>query len=55
MGKVAPFRSGLTLNDLKTDYGIGVRFHTPGATALRVDVARGDEGMRLVIAGGPAF
>jgi len=55
MGKVAPLRSGLTLNDLKTDYGIGVRFHTPAATALRVDVARGDEGMRLVIAGGPAF
>jgi surface antigen Omp85-like protein len=55
MGKVAPFRSGLTLNDLKTDYGIGVRFHTPAATALRIDVAKGDEGMRVVIAGGPAF
>ena len=37
MGKVAPFRSGLTLNDLKKDYGIGVRFHTPAATALRLD------------------
>ena len=55
MGKVAPFRSGLTLNDLKTDYGIGVRFHTPAATVLRLDLAKGDEGMRLVIAGGPAF
>ena len=55
MGKVAPFRSGLTLNDLKKDYGIGVRFHTPAATALRIDVAKGDEGMRIVIAGGPAF
>lgn len=55
MGKVAPSGSGLTLNDLKTDYGIGVRFHTPAATVLRVDVARGDEGIRLVVAGGPAF
>jgi outer membrane translocation and assembly module TamA len=54
-GKVAPFRSGLTLRDLKTDYGVGVRFHTPAATALRVDVARGLEGMRIVIAGGPVF
>lgn len=55
MGKVAPRRSDLTLSGLKTDYGIGVRFHTPAATALRVDVARGDEGLRLVITGGPAF
>jgi hypothetical protein len=54
-GKVAPFRSGLTLSGLKTDYGIGVRFHTLAATALRVDLAKGDEGMRLVITGGPAF
>jgi hypothetical protein len=55
MGKVAPLRSGLTLNGLKKDYGIGVRFHTPAATALRLDVAKGDEGIRIVIAGGPAF
>jgi hypothetical protein len=54
-GKVAPSRSGLTLRDLKTDYGVGVRFHTPAATALRVDVARGLEGTRIVIAGGPVI
>ena len=55
-GKVAPFRSDLlTLDDLKTDYGIGIRFHTPAATALRVDLARGREGMRLVVTGGPSF
>src|SRR5688500_17726908 len=29
ISKVAPFRNDLTLNDLKTDYGIGVQFHTP--------------------------
>jgi outer membrane protein assembly factor BamA len=54
-GKVAPFRNGLTLHDMKTDYGIGVRFHTPIATPLRVDLARGHEGMRLVVAAGATF
>jgi hypothetical protein len=54
-GKVAPFRSGLTLEDLRMDYGIGVRFHSLVATPLRLDLARGDEGMRLVIAAGAAF
>ncbi|MBI3048611.1 MAG: BamA/TamA family outer membrane protein [Acidobacteria bacterium] len=55
-GKVAPFRSGLlALDEMKIDYGIGVRFHTPIATPLRVDLARGQEGMRIVVAAGPAF
>ena len=54
-GKVAPFRNGLTLHDMKTDYGIGVRFHTPIATPLRVDLARGQEGVQLVVAAGATF
>jgi hypothetical protein len=40
---------------MKTDYGIGVRIHTPAATALRIDLARGAEGMRLVLASSAPF
>ena len=54
-GKVAPQRSSLTLDGMKTDYGIGVRFHTPTATALRMDLARGQEGWRMVLAAGAPF
>jgi hypothetical protein len=54
-GKVAPARSQLTFDRMNTDYGLGIRFHTPSATALRVDLARGSEGWRLVLAASPAF
>jgi hypothetical protein len=54
-GKVAPRRSELTFESMKTDYGVGVRFHTPAATALRVDVARGSEGTRLVFTASAPF
>jgi hypothetical protein len=54
-GKVAARTSDLDLNHLKSDYGIGVRFHAPMTTALRVDVARSTEGTRLVFAMSPAF
>jgi hypothetical protein len=54
-GKVAPKRSGLTLHGMKTDYGIGIRFHSPSATALRLDLARGHEGWRLVFASTSPF
>ena len=40
-------------NHLKTDYGFGVRFHSPLATVLRIDVARSNEGTRLVFATSP--
>ena len=39
----------------RKDVGIGVRFHAPAATALRVEVARGDEGFHLVFTSGAAF
>ena len=39
-GQVAAHKSDLDLNQLKTDYGFGVRFHAPFATVLRVDVAQ---------------
>ena len=54
-GKVGPQRTSLTLEGMKTDYGIGVRFHTPTATALRMDLARGQEGWRIVLAAGAPF
>ena len=54
-GKVAARRSDLDLNHLKSDYGFGLRFHAPLATVLRVDVARSNEGTRLVFAASPVF
>ena len=54
-GKVAARRSDLDLHHLKSDYGLGVRFHAPFATVLRVDVARSNEGTRLVFAASPVF
>jgi hypothetical protein len=54
-GKVTPERSQLDLNHLKTDFGIGVRFHSLLATPLRIELAKGNEGTRLVFAGSAAF
>jgi hypothetical protein len=54
-GKVAARTSDLDLNHLKSDYGFGVRFHAPLATVLRIDVARSNEGTRLVFAASPVF
>ena len=54
-GKVAPQRNRLTLDGMKTDYGVGVRFHTPAATVLRLDLARGLEGWRTVLAASAPF
>jgi hypothetical protein len=54
-GKVASERRDLDLDHLKTAYGIGIRFHGPTFTPLRIDVARGDEGVRVHITGGIAF
>jgi hypothetical protein len=54
-GKVAAQRRDLDLNGLKTTYGIGVRFHGPTFTPLRLDLARGDEGIRAHITGGLSF
>jgi hypothetical protein len=54
-GKVAAERRDLDLNGLKTTYGIGIRFHGPTFTPLRLDLARGDEGIRAHITGGLSF
>jgi hypothetical protein len=52
-GKVVPRRSDLDLRDLKSDIGIGIRFHGPQTTVLRAEVARGDEGLRLILSFSP--
>lgn len=55
LGKVASHWDGLSLDGLKSDVGIGVRFHTPLATPLRIELAHGREGLNLVFSGGAAF
>ena len=54
-GKVAGRRGDLDLEGLKSDVGIGARFHGPAATMLRIELARGGEGTRLILTGGAAF
>ncbi|MGD9902520.1 MAG: BamA/TamA family outer membrane protein [Vicinamibacterales bacterium] len=54
-GAVAATRRDLALHRLKHDVGIGLRFHGPATTPLRIELTRGSEGMRLVFAGGAAF
>jgi len=54
-GKVTSRRSDLGFDGLKGNIGIGARFHGPAATPLRIELARGKEGLNLVFSGGPAF
>lgn len=54
-GTVASEFASLSLRDVRTDYGAGVRFHTLRSTVLRLDVARGTEGWRVVLATSAPF
>ena len=54
-GKVVARRSDVDLEKLRTTYGIGVRFHTPAATVMRIEFAHAHEGNGLVFAFGPSF
>lgn len=54
-GKVASRTSDLDLDGLKSDYGFGVRFHGPISTPLRIEVARGNEGLAIIFAASPVF
>ncbi|HJR59311.1 MAG TPA: BamA/TamA family outer membrane protein [Vicinamibacterales bacterium] len=54
-GKVARERRDLDFDGLKTAYGIGLRIHGPTFTPLRLDIARGKEGVRVHVTGGLAF
>ena len=48
-GKVASRVGDLDLTNLQKSYGIGLVVHTPLTTVLKVEVARGREGTRLII------
>jgi hypothetical protein len=54
-GKVTAQRRDLDFTGLTSNFGVGARFHGPASTPLRIDVARGREGLHLVFAAGPAF
>ena len=55
MGKVASHWDGLSLSGLKSNVGIGVRFHGLLTTPLRIELAHGREGLNLVFSGSAAF
>ncbi|MFA5910266.1 MAG: BamA/TamA family outer membrane protein [Vicinamibacterales bacterium] len=54
-GQVAADRKQFRAGDLETSWGLGARFHGPLFTALRVEVARGREGLGLIFAGSQIF
>jgi hypothetical protein len=54
-GKVTADRSDLNFKDLEPAYGVGVRFHAPSATVLRIDVAKTREGVGVVFTAGNVF
>lgn len=54
-GKVVRRKGDLDFSGLKSDVGIGLRFHTPGTTVLRLEAARSNEGLRLIFGFGPAL
>jgi hypothetical protein len=54
-GKVTSRRRDLNLKGLKSDVGIGARFHGPFSTPLRVELAVGNEGWKLVLSANAVF
>ncbi len=54
-GRVAPRVDAMKFTDLKTDVGLGFRFHGPTATPLRFEIAKGSEGWMTVWAASAAF
>jgi outer membrane protein assembly factor BamA len=54
-GKVERRRADLDFDGLKSNVGIGLRLHTPGTTLARLELARGNEGFRLIISFSPAI
>ena len=54
-GKVTARRGDLDFDGLKSDWGLGVRFHAPKTTVLRVEAARGTDGWRLVMSRSAAW
>jgi Omp85 superfamily domain len=54
-GKVASRREDLDFDNIQKDWGLGVRFHLPAYTFLRLEAARGAEGWHFVFSSSAAF
>jgi hypothetical protein len=54
-GQVAADRHDFDLSEFETAWGVGARFHGANFNALRIEVARGREGIRLIFAGSQPF
>jgi len=54
-GKVAARRSDLDLSGMKSDVGLGFRWHGPASTLLRIELTKGNEGFALVFAASEVF
>lgn len=54
-GMVASRLDALALRSFVHDVGVGIRFHSPASTPLRVELAKGSEGLRVVFAASAAF
>jgi hypothetical protein len=54
-GKAVARRADLDFEGFRSNVGIGIRFHTPRTTALRLEVARGNEGFHFIFGWGPIF
>lgn len=54
-GKVTRDRADLDFRGLRTNWGIGARFHGLDLTALRVELAKGQEGWAFIFAASPPF
>ncbi len=52
-GKVVPNRSDLDFRNLTSNVGFGIRLHSAQTTVLRLEVAKGSDGMRYIISFSP--
>jgi hypothetical protein len=54
-GMVAPRLDEIAFDSFVSNWGVGIRFHSPVRTPLRVDFAKGSEGMNIVFSASAAF
>ena len=54
-GRVSARRSDLASGALKSDYGLGFRFHSAARTPLRIELAKSNEGLSLVFSSKAPF
>jgi hypothetical protein len=55
IGKVTPRFHDLSWSGMASNFGVGMRVHTLLQTPLRIELAKGREGLHLVFAGSAAF